>query len=273
MQTILHTNVQIDREKAKNAFAAYVENYNASDEKIKLKIDHTYRVAELCEQIAVSVGLNAQAVDLAWLAGLLHDVGRFEQIRNFGTFSDAESVDHAAYGADILFCPDSQTFLDFQRVKNIRAYVEDNTEDVRLEQAIRCHSAYRIPETYDAETRLLSEILRDADKIDILRVNVDTAPEEIYNVTTEELYQAEVTEAVMESFFEEHATLRSLKKTPIDHLVGHISLVYELVFPISKKLVEEQGYLDILLGFQSKNPKTREQFVILNQKMREFLAR
>lgn len=262
MQTILHTNVQIDREKAKNAFATYVENYNASDEKIKLKIDHTYRVADLCEQIAKSLGFDENAVNLAWLAGLLHDVGRFEQIRNFGTFSDADSVDHAQYGADILFGEGK-----------IRDYLLDNAEDMRLEQAIRCHSAYRIPENYDAEMRLLSEILRDADKIDILRVNVDTAPEEIYNVTTEELYQAEVTEAVMESFFEEHATLRSLKKTPIDHLVGHISLVYELVFPISKKLVEEQGYLDILLGFQSKNPKTREQFVILNQKMREFLAR
>lgn len=265
MQTILHTNIQVDRERAKNAFAAYVENYNASDEKIKLKIDHTYRVADLCEQIARSLALDEKAVNLAWLAGLLHDVGRFEQIRNFGTFIDADSVDHAQYGADILFG------LDANEGGKIRDYITDASEDMRLEQAIRCHSAFRIPEEYDEETKLLSNILRDADKIDILRVNVDTAPEEIYNVTTEELYQAEVTKAVMESFFEEHATLRSIKKTPIDHLVGHISLVYELVFPISRRLVEEQGYLDILLGFESKNPKTREQFVLINDRMRHFL--
>lgn len=280
MQATLNTYLQVDRERAKNTFAEYVEQYNATDEKIKLKIDHTYRVADLCEKIALSIGLNENAVNLAWMAGLLHDVGRFEQIRNFGTFSDADSVDHAKYGADILFCPDSQACREYSAAfgknengKKIREYMLDDSEDVRLEQAIRCHSAFRIPQEYDADTRLLSEILRDADKIDILRVNVDTPMEEIYNVTTEELYQAEVTDAVMESFFEEHATLRSIKRSPIDHLVGHISLVYELVFPISRKLVEEQGYLDILLGFQSKNPRTREQFAVLNKKMREFLAR
>ena len=34
------------------------------------------------------------------------DIGRFEQIRCFGTFNDGMSVDHAELGADILFDPD-----------------------------------------------------------------------------------------------------------------------------------------------------------------------
>lgn len=42
----------IDRERVKNTFAEYTSGYNATDPKIKLKIDHTYRVAELCELIA-----------------------------------------------------------------------------------------------------------------------------------------------------------------------------------------------------------------------------
>lgn len=33
---------------------------------------------------------------------MLHDIGRFEQIRCFGTFNDGMSVDHAELGADIL---------------------------------------------------------------------------------------------------------------------------------------------------------------------------
>ena len=48
----------IDRIKAKQVFHKYVENYNSSDEKIKLKIEHTYRVCELCEQIAESLKLS-----------------------------------------------------------------------------------------------------------------------------------------------------------------------------------------------------------------------
>ena len=42
-------------------------------------------------------------ISLALKAGLLHDVGRFEQQRVYGTFTDADSIDHAKYGARILF--------------------------------------------------------------------------------------------------------------------------------------------------------------------------
>ena len=95
--------MRIDRQKALCAFANYVEGYNAEDPKVKLKIDHTYRVAGFCQRIARSLELSHEDIDLAWFCGLLHDVGRFEQLRNYGTFIDAQSIDHALYGAEILF--------------------------------------------------------------------------------------------------------------------------------------------------------------------------
>ena len=82
----------------------------------------------------------------------------------------------------------------------IRTYVDDAAEDEVIETAIRVHSAYRIPEGLAPRTEKLCHILRDADKIDILRVNVDVPLEEIYNTTTEELRNAAVTPAVMDSF-------------------------------------------------------------------------
>ena len=44
--------MKIDRARAQKAFADYAAHYNAADAKVKLKIDHTYRVAELCARIA-----------------------------------------------------------------------------------------------------------------------------------------------------------------------------------------------------------------------------
>ena len=76
--------MKIDRARAQRAFADYAAHYNTADPKVKLKIDHTYRVAALCERIANSLSLPPQDVDLAWLCGLLHDVGRFEQLRRYG---------------------------------------------------------------------------------------------------------------------------------------------------------------------------------------------
>ena len=46
----------LDR-RARQAFAAYAARYDVDDPKVKLKIDHTYRVAALCERIAASLDL------------------------------------------------------------------------------------------------------------------------------------------------------------------------------------------------------------------------
>ena len=44
--------MKVERERVRETFREYTDAYDATDEKIKLKIDHTYRVAELCERIA-----------------------------------------------------------------------------------------------------------------------------------------------------------------------------------------------------------------------------
>lgn len=254
--------MKIDREQARGAFAAYVEHYNAQDEMVRLKIEHTYRVADLCEVIAVSLNLSKEEVDLAWLIGLLHDVGRFEQLRKYGTFNDAKSVNHAKCGAEILFTQG-----------RIRDYVVDDAEDELMQTAVSYHNEYRIPENLDERTEMFCHIIRDADKIDILKVNVEFPLEEIYNVSSKELRNGQVTEEVMCSFEEEHAVLRALKRTAVDNVVGHISLVYELVYPISIQLVKEQGYLEQLMHFRSKNPVTEQQFVRIREKMTEYIER
>lgn len=238
----------MDREAVKRAFASYTENYNATDPKIKLKIDHTYRVADLCDRIADTV--PSVDKDLAWLSGMLHDVGRFEQIKRYNTFSDSESVDHAAFGADLLFKDNLiDSFGTF----------DENYKEI-LEVAIRNHNRFRIEEGLSEEYRSYCQILRDADKIDIFRVNTETPLEEIYNVSSEELKTAAVSDAAKQGFVERRAIIRDERRTPADILVSHICLVYELVYPISKRITWEQGYLEELLGFQSENRETNEWF-------------
>lgn len=254
--------MNIDRKKALDAFREYTADYDVSDEKVKLKIDHTYRVCGLCQQIAAQSGFDENDIELAWLTGLLHDIGRFEQLKRYGTFIDAQSIDHAEFGADILF-----------QEGKIRDYIEEASEDELLEKTVRCHSAYRVPANYTAREKKFADLLRDADKIDILKVNIIVPIEEIYNVTTYDLKHCKVTEEVMQAFFEEHAVLRSLKKTPVDNLVGHISLVYELVYPISRRLVYEQGYLDKLMDFQSELSETNAQFAQIREKMTAYMER
>ena len=203
--------MKIDREKAKKAFNEYAEKYDSSIEKIKLKIEHTFRVSELCEEIALSLKMSKEDIDLAWLTGLLHDIGRFEQVRRYGTFNDAKSIDHGKLGVEILFLEGK-----------IRDFIADSCEDELIKKVIGCHNAYAVPSDYSKREEIFSNILRDADKVDIFKVNIIMPAEEVYGVTKEELENTEVTEAVLDNFKKKETVLRSLKKTAVDNRVGHI---------------------------------------------------
>ena len=279
----------IDRKKVKNVFKKYTDNYDISDEKIKLKVDHTYRVAALSERIARSLGLGDDDTNLAWLIGMLHDIGRFEQLKNYGTFSDAESIDHAHYGVELLFedgliekfasenaAKDLKVTKDLKETAVKSESEEKETKEISeldiLRTAIWNHSAYRVEEGLTDRVKMFCNIIRDADKIDILKVNYDVTLEVIYDVTTEELKNSGVTDEVMKAFMEHHAVLRSLKKTPIDNLVGHAALVFELVYNESFKIVKEQGYIEKMLSYVSDNQDTVKKFEIMRNDMNKFLA-
>lgn len=297
----------INRKNVINAFAEYVRNYDPSDEKIKLKIDHTYRVAGLCQSIAKSLNLSEADVDIAWLLGMLHDIGRFEQIRRFGTFSDADSVDHAEFGADLLFkeglirkfaegyyekcelvgAGNEEAGQAYSRQKDCQKdYKEDcdegklNSEQVKcnegklaglLELAIRQHNKYRVKEGLTERQLMFCNILRDADKVDIFKVNAEVPMEIIYDVTTEELKNGIITKEVLESFYRKETVLKSLRKSAVDHIVGHISLLFELVYPESYRQAKEQGYVYKLLDFKSDVPEVDMEFGRMREYLDEFL--
>ena len=237
----------IEKTIIRETFKNYVCKYNPKDPKIALKIAHTYRVADLCEEIAKSLEMNDEEQSVAWVLGMLHDIGRFEQVRVYNTFVDSLSVDHAEFGADLLF-----------KEGMIEDFLDDRDLDQTIEVAIRNHNKFRIDENVTGKMLVFSEILRDADKIDILRVNIDTPMEDIYNTTTEILLNSDVSPEVMEQVRNRQCITREVRKTPVDHLIGHLALCFELVFPRSRKIVLEQGYLEKLCNFPTKNLKTRE---------------
>lgn len=275
----------INRKNVINAFAEYVRNYDPSDEKIKLKINHTYRVAGLCQRIAESLGLSEPDVDIAWLLGMLHDIGRFEQIRRFGTFNDVQSVDHAEFGVDLLFKEGLiRKFAEgyYEECELARSGNEEAEQIIKnnehhnkdtglLEMAIRQHNKYRVKEDLTERQRMFCDILRDADKVDIFKVNADIPMEIIYDVTTEELKNGIITKEVLESFYKKETVLKSVRRSAVDHIVGHISLLFELVYKESYRQAKEQGYVYKLLNFKSDVPEVNAEFDDMRKYVDEFL--
>lgn len=271
----------VDRERVKDRFASYCAHYDIEDTKVRLKVEHTYRVAELAEKIARSLDLDEGDVDIAWLLGMLHDIGRFEQLRRFNTFIDSKSINHAHLSADLLFNRDlsedahKDSISDKQDSNpiSIRDFIDDDSQDMVIEKAIRLHNIFILPSDLTDRELLFCNLLRDADKIDILKVNCDIPREEIYDKPTSEILKESISPLVYEDAICCRNVDRKNVTTVVDSLVTQISFVYGLVFPESYRLTVKQGYLDKLLDFKSDNPDTNKKMAEICNVVKKYITK
>ena len=88
--------------KAKESFMNYVRQFDLTNDKIHLKLVHTLEVVRTTEYLCLYENITGVERDLAYLIALLHDIGRFEQIKRFNSFDD-RNIDHAKLGVRVLF--------------------------------------------------------------------------------------------------------------------------------------------------------------------------
>lgn len=238
----------IDILKAKKAFAQYTQNYNPEDPKIRIKIAHIQRVAQASNYIAQALGLPQEEILLAELIGLLHDIGRFEQVKIYHTFLDKVSVDHAEEGIKILF----EDGL-------IRKFTEDTSYDEIIRKAILNHNRLQIEEGLSKRELLHAKIIRDADKMDIFEV-ITTEPLK-HNVAFPDkpIAEAVVTPSVWESVKRAEPIRYADMQSNIDHILVWITYVYDLNFTVTLEKIREKAYIEKLVSMVNfKVPETKE---------------
>lgn len=140
-----------------DAFNDYVSSYDFNDENILLKYNHSVRVMELMRKYAILLNFNEDDVKLAEIIGLLHDIGRFEQLKVYHTYVDSKSVDHADYSVRQLF-----------EKGEIKLFTDRKDWYPIIEFAIKNHNKNMILECSDERTIRLTKLIRDVDKLDIM---------------------------------------------------------------------------------------------------------
>lgn len=142
-------------------FDAYAEGFKhndpAHDRNFVLKAQHCRKVAAECAAIAQHSSWPDDDIIAAEIAGLLHDVGRFEQYHRYRTFLDRNSTNHA-----VLAVEEIDTF------KVLEVLPQRWRDPVRA--AVRWHNARTVPAEVTGIDRRVADVVRDADKLDIFRV-------------------------------------------------------------------------------------------------------
>lgn len=209
-------------EKYYKAFDNYVSNYNLEDKDIKIKYEHSYRVMELSKKYSKLLGFSEEEQELATLIGLLHDIGRFEQLRVYHTYNDSKSIDHADYGVKILF--------EDGLIKKFW----DREEDYDLIKfSIQNHNKLLLPEINNERIIKQARLIRDTDKLDILYI---VGKLDLFNFRTKEY---KLSKEVIKSVKEHKAVNKELVNNINDDFALMLSFVFDINYDIVLDEVKE----------------------------------
>ena len=160
-------------------YDAYVDTYRDEDGELpvmmRLKRVHTGFVVKNAEAIADGEGFTAEEREAALAAALLHDTGRYEQLKRYNTFKDSDSIDHAVFSHDIVV---EKGWLEKVEVEGLGLQWKD-----AILKAVLYHNRRDLPKEIEDPlststsslhlTSIASHTVRDADKLDIFRVLED----------------------------------------------------------------------------------------------------
>ena len=240
----------IDNTKAKKAFKEYVKNYDIENPKIKLKIAHIERTSEVARKMAESLELQKEDIELAELIGLLHDIGRFEQVRKYNTFVDHLSENHAKIGVDILF-----------KDGLIRNFIEDDTYDKIIELAIINHNKDKnmLPTNLKPKEELHIKLIRDSDKVDIIYILTFDDQKTLWD--SDDLNKEIFSDEIYNEFIKDHNIIYKNRKTNADKLISQFAFAFDFNFDYGLKYIDENKYYDKLYNrFNFEDEKTRKRF-------------
>ena len=224
----------IDLIKAKKAFKDYISNYDINSQKIKIKISHMYHVSEISRRIGENIGLSKEEQDLAELIGLLHDIGRFEQVRLYNTYADSISVDHGQKGVEVLFGD-----------KLIREFLDDDSYYPVIYKAINNHNKFEIEKGLTEYETLHCKIIRDSDNVDIFRATLESERlEEIGHIGCSDISKEILSPEFFEEFKKEKPLLYTNAKTDMDFMVAIIAHIYIIEFSESLKIIKDNDYIN-----------------------------
>ena len=253
----------VDLENAKREFKDYLKDYDASNPKIALKITHTYKVVDSAEYIAKALDLNKEDYDLALLIALLHDIGRFEQIKLFDAYDDRK-IDHAVFGVKVLF-----------EDNLIRKFIKEDTYDDIIRKAIANHNKYKIDEEGMNERELLhAKIIRDADKLDNFRVKEEESFVALIGkgATKENVENSVLSDKIYKAFFTKKLINKYDRETYLDHWISYIAFIFDMNFKASLDYIRENDYINRSIDrIDYKDPKTKEQMETIRKFANEYI--
>ena len=251
---------KIDYNAARAVFENYLNSYDRKNDKVWLKIVHTYGVVAESTELAKRLRLGEEDTSLARIIALLHDIGRFEQLKRYDSFMP-DTMDHASFGVHILF-----------REGMIRQFVPEDTWDGIIETAIARHSDFVLEGVTEERALLHARIIRDADKLDNCRVKLTDDLMTFMGADAGKIGSTAISEKIRKDALEGKSILSADRVTLMDYWVSYLAYFYDLNFRESLDIVEENDYVRrIIHRIPYTEPNTKKTMEELEKRLVRYV--
>jgi hypothetical protein len=239
------------KDQVKNCFEEiakpFLEGADFNEEqrdKLELKYDHPLRVADLSIDFARKLNMSENDSNMFYTIALLHDLGRFEQIKRFDSFLDKDTMDHGDLSEEVV------REIDF-----LKEFFSVDDFDI-ICKAIKNHNKFKIDNGIK-DDRCLSfcKLIRDIDKLDIYKVYI----EDIYEKGKYKSIEGEgvgnprkISPEVLQSVIDKEEVCYSFIKTKADKLMLSLGYVFDINYKYSFEVLKKAGYYDRLINIVEK---------------------
>lgn len=239
----------IDLAAASDEFLRYTGTFDVTNQHIRRKVGHSVRVALLAVRLAEEAGVSGDGYgtyinpSVAFLAGLLHDVGRFPQFAMHRSYDDSSTgCDHGDLGAALL-----ADYGLLERFLPIGANGTDLGKPRRIViEATRWHNKKGLPDGMSPDELGYTTLVRDADIIDIMRLWVTGRMAGTPFASVRDVTWDDISDEVRKAVAERRTADRSRMRTDGDKAVGKALLPWELS-QVARRLPDVRRWI----GFQS----------------------
>ena len=202
-------------------FTNYIKNnYDINNDLIILKYYHSLRVAYLMSILSKKLNLSEEDIILAFKIGLCHDLGRFYEVVRNGKFND-NIFDNGAYSNKILY---NDEFIKYM----------DVSEHLLFRKAIYCHNKKELTNNLSDRDKLFANMLRDADKIDILRIR---------SIGKKLEFKKDPTPIIVNNYMNDLKIDIKDMSNESDRVILYLSFIKDLVFDESLDILLDNDFL------------------------------
>ena len=224
----------------------FLTGHAEDDSHIELKKQHSLNVLAEARAITQALGLGSRLADAAHLAALLHDVGRFPQYRDYKTFRDGLSTDHALLGVRSL------------RVRGVLDPLGPSLRALVL-GAVAMHNRRVVPRGVSPDLGTVTRVVRDSDKLDIVRIMLEhlrpggkrSNVVVLHMADEPERYSGEIVTQIRAGRIGDYAFMRYEN----DFKLLLLSWVFDLNFAPARRAFLERGHVEELFGLLPRTPE------------------